>query len=591
MSSENIHGYVDIVEIGRGASSIVYRAVQPEFGREVAIKVLTAAVTPGTWWRFERECRAVGALSGHPAIVTVYEAGRTGDGHPFIVMEHMKCGSLADRISNRGPLPWPEVIDIGIALAGALETAHHAGILHRDLKPANVLISAYGDCKLADFGIARIAGHDYTDDGSFSGTVAYAAPEELEGAPPSPAADLYSLCAVLFTLLSGRPPFENGDDSGVAQLILRITSGPPARLGEALAPASLAAVIENGLARAPAERPIDPAQLVRRLRAAVGAEDSVPKSPNGRGDSLMSDGDRVDPLAPTRSQLKPPSAAPTCRAGPELDSAPRRRTNRRTLAIVASAIVAVAGLVALGPLAFNRSEADGRTQVLAGRSVRALDQFDDAMSGWPRGNYEDLGRSDYVDGSYRMVVTSPGDVIHNDSEYRNSTDHSALGNLADTTVAVSALAEVGNPVYGLTCRQTGDRLTSRYYFAAVNDQGSYGIFVFDGRRALTLKSGQAAPVAANSAALSGSPTQEVATGHWRTLRLECTDNPGGRSVTLRLFADDVEAGRYVDTQHRIPSGAAGLVVQAGRAAQGRDPVGVSVLFDNFEVSGTGSARK
>ena len=154
-----VPGCEHAVEIGRGGFGAVYRAWQPEFGRTVAVKVLGQAGIEGeARRRLARELRAMGALSGHPHIVTVHSAGFTGMGNPYLVMGFEPSGTLADRLRRSGPMPWEEAVLAGIRISGALETAHRAGLLHRDVKPENVLLSAFGEPKLADFGVAQLQG-------------------------------------------------------------------------------------------------------------------------------------------------------------------------------------------------------------------------------------------------------------------------------------------------------------------------------------------------------------------------------------------------------------------------------------------------
>jgi serine/threonine-protein kinase PknK len=156
-----IPGYHVLAEIGHGGFAVVYRAHDHRFYRSVAIKVLRGPLDAASRKRFERERRAMGTLSRHPHCVTVYDSGFTSDDRPYLVMEDMSGGSLRQRIRD-GPMPWPEVVAIGVKLAGALHAAHEAGVLHRDIKPENVLCSAYGEPKIADFGIARLEADTFT---------------------------------------------------------------------------------------------------------------------------------------------------------------------------------------------------------------------------------------------------------------------------------------------------------------------------------------------------------------------------------------------------------------------------------------------
>ena len=146
-------GFDEVVEVARGGFGVVYRAHQVDFDRTVAIKVLTGPFNDHARSRFERERRAMGSLSHHPNIVTVYGWGTTAKDEPYIVMEYMPGGALADVVKD-ATMPWPDVVHLGTKLARALHAAHLAGILHRDVKPENVLVSSYGEPMLADFRIA-----------------------------------------------------------------------------------------------------------------------------------------------------------------------------------------------------------------------------------------------------------------------------------------------------------------------------------------------------------------------------------------------------------------------------------------------------
>ena len=190
-----IDGLTDLEEVGRGGFGVVYRARQAAFRRHVAVKVLTNRFDPATQARFEREGAAMGALSGHPNILAVYGAGTTSDGRAYLLMPYLGRGSLAARLENEGRLPRQDVAAIGVRIAGALETAHAAGILHRDIKPDNILLDDYGEAHVCDFGIARFHGGPgtATTTGHVTASVMYAAPEVLTGSPASPASDVYGL--------------------------------------------------------------------------------------------------------------------------------------------------------------------------------------------------------------------------------------------------------------------------------------------------------------------------------------------------------------------------------------------------------------
>jgi serine/threonine protein kinase len=314
-----IDGYDDLTEVGRGGFGIVYRASQVEFNRTVAVKVLTGVFDESARGRFERERRALGSLSGHPNIVTVYAAGFTSDGRPYIAMEFLPGGTLAERLSGRA-LSWPEAASIGIKIAGALQQAHELGVLHRDVKPENILMSAYGEPKLADFGIARLEGGYATRSGVITATYAHAAPELLDGKPPSAASDVYSLASTVYSLITGRAPFVSAaDDDTLPAVIARIATQPPPDLRGQGVPPSVCEALEQGLAKDPAQRTASAAAFGHELQAALRAA-----------------GHRPEDLVVLPATASPPQ--------PAAATAPRPRFgSRRWLAAAAAAVVIVAG--------------------------------------------------------------------------------------------------------------------------------------------------------------------------------------------------------------------------------------------------------
>jgi ATP/maltotriose-dependent transcriptional regulator MalT len=259
-------GFDDVTEIGHGGFGVVYRCVQTSLDRTVAVKVLSSDLDPDNVDRFIREQRAMGRLSGHPHIVQILEVGTTASGRPFIVMPYHAKDSLEAVIRKHGPLDWSEALSIGVKLAGALDAAHHVGTLHRDVKPANILLTDYGEPQLTDFGIARIAGGFHTATGVITGSPAFTAPEVLEGATPTETSDLYSLGATLFCALTGHAAYERRSGEQVVAQFLRITSQPVPDLREHGLPSDVAAIIEQAMARDPADRPSSAAQFGDELR-------------------------------------------------------------------------------------------------------------------------------------------------------------------------------------------------------------------------------------------------------------------------------------------------------------------------------------
>jgi serine/threonine-protein kinase/serine/threonine-protein kinase PknK len=264
-------GYHDAVPIGRGGFGVVYRCNQPSLDRVVAVKVLSADQDDIELEHFDREQRAMGRVSGHPNIVPVLHSGQTFTGRPYIVMPYHRRDTLGTWIKRQGPLAVLDALTIGVRLAGALETAHRAGVLHRDVKPANVLLTSYGEPQLSDFGIARIVGSRETAANVIAGSPSYIAPELFEGEPPSVAADVYSLAATVFSLLNTQPPFPFRHGENPIAFVRRVTAGPIPDLRAKDVADAICSAVELGLSVDPARRPHTAAAFGESLRAAGGA--------------------------------------------------------------------------------------------------------------------------------------------------------------------------------------------------------------------------------------------------------------------------------------------------------------------------------
>lgn len=259
-------GFEGAREIGRGGFGVVYRCVERSLDRVVAVKVLDADARDEERARFLREQRTLSRFAAHPHIVQVLRADLTESGRPYLVMPFHTGGSLQARVRNEGPLPWRQVLSIGVKIAGALAVAHAGGVVHRDVNPANILLTDYGEPQLADFGIARLGGAFETAAGLVSGTPAFTAPEVLEGAEPTATADVYSLGATLFCLLTGHAAFERRQGESMIAQFLRITSEPVPDLRHDAVPGLLCVAIESAMARDLAQRPATAREFGDRLR-------------------------------------------------------------------------------------------------------------------------------------------------------------------------------------------------------------------------------------------------------------------------------------------------------------------------------------
>ncbi|MFC9554979.1 protein kinase [Rhodococcus sp. NPDC056960] len=285
--------------------------------RTVAVKVLAAEPASEDLARFLREQRAMGRLSGHRHIVTILQVGTTTAGRPYLVMPYHRYGSLDATIRRSGPLGWADTLRLGIALAGALETAHQAGVVHRDVKPANILLTEYGEPQLADFGIARISGGFETGTGVITGSPAFTAPEVLAGQSPTPASDIYSLGASLFCALTGHAAFERRSGEELVAQFVRITKEPMPDLRDPAIPDAVGAVIGHAMAAEPTARPRTAAEFEDELRDTVTRAGAlVDEDPPLRGPANVHVGSSESvpmpaetPARPQHLRRAPPTAA------------------------------------------------------------------------------------------------------------------------------------------------------------------------------------------------------------------------------------------------------------------------------------------
>ncbi|SBT50507.1 serine/threonine-protein kinase [Micromonospora auratinigra] len=333
-----VPGCTDAVEVGRGGFGVVYRARQAAYSRWVAVKVLSADWAGPSRARFERELRTLGRLSDHPHIVTLHQAGRTDAGNPYLLMAYEEGGSLGDRLRAGTAGDWRDAVAGGIAVAGALETAHRAGLLHRDVKPENILISGYGEPKLADFGQARPYADRPGNRSTVTASVLHAAPEVLRGAPASAPADVYALASTVLHWIRGAPPFPPADGESPASLLRRITVDPVPDLRPLGVPEQVCGALERALAKDPARRPGSAAEFAAELRAAQAAA-GLPVTPFVPGEPAAG---RVP------ASTGPMSLSARWRAARALSATVARPSRRPVLRRSVGLVVAVAAVLATG---------------------------------------------------------------------------------------------------------------------------------------------------------------------------------------------------------------------------------------------------
>ena len=261
-----------VERIGQGGMGEVWKAHDANLDRVVAVKMLLrGAVGDATAReRFRREALVLSRLS-HPGVATVFDFDAQ-DGYDFLVMEYVPGGTLEAHLAT-GPLPLDHLLHLGAAIADALENAHRNGILHRDLKPGNVLLTAEGQPKILDFGLALLLGGGKTTGrmtqmGMIVGTLPYMAPEQLFGEADDARTDVYALGTMLFEMVTGRLPFVNARPEALMFAIIN-TAAPTVRSLRPDAPAELDRLLGECLHKDPARRPASAASIADALRDAL----------------------------------------------------------------------------------------------------------------------------------------------------------------------------------------------------------------------------------------------------------------------------------------------------------------------------------
>ncbi|MEZ4488795.1 MAG: serine/threonine-protein kinase [Cyanobacteriota/Melainabacteria group bacterium] len=254
--------YTVIEKLGQGGMGRVYSAHDSVLDRTVAIKILFGTNIPQDYWkRFQMEARAASKLK-HPAIVQVLDFGVFNDDQPFLVMEHMKGGTLEDLLAREGRLPMKDAISIIEQICIGMEHAHNQQVLHRDLKPSNIIISRVGEgyrAHILDFGVAKVVDlvspeETLTRTGQIVGSPRCMSPEQASGEVLDRRSDIYSLGCVAFELLSGKPPYlgRTALETIAQHMFDPVPSiDPDGLLG---VPEYLAAAVERALAKSPADR-------------------------------------------------------------------------------------------------------------------------------------------------------------------------------------------------------------------------------------------------------------------------------------------------------------------------------------------------
>jgi serine/threonine-protein kinase len=354
----------------------VYLARDQVLDREVALKVLRRQYAGDSEFaeRFKREAMNAAALS-HPNIVQVYDRGETEDGAAYIAMEYLPGGTLKERITHEGSLKPTVAASIGSQVAEALDAAHARGVIHRDIKPQNILLTAKGEAKVGDFGIARAASAvTISQTGSVMGTASYMSPEQALGEPATPKSDLYSLGVVLYEAITGKLPYTADNPIAVSMKHVNEPLRPPKEVNPEI-PESMNALVVKLLAKNPQDRYADAEELaddlwkVRRGLAPTAAGPAI----GGAG---------VPRSLTQATTVEAPASAPAM--------TPTRK-RRLPIPVVFLALLALIGLVwALSTLFQDFGLGDllgGRAQAVEVPRVVGMDK-DQAVSGLKGAGFE-----------------------------------------------------------------------------------------------------------------------------------------------------------------------------------------------------------
>ncbi|MEN8173660.1 MAG: serine/threonine-protein kinase [Chloroflexota bacterium] len=359
MDIEKIGRYKVLAELGRGGMATVFRAADPNFEREVAIKVLPKVFLHDEQFRvrFEREAKVVAALE-HSSIVPVYDFGEQ-DGQPYIVMRLMTGGSLEDKLKN-GRLSIDEAAKIIKSVGTALDAAHAKNIIHRDLKPANILFDQYNNAYLSDFGIARLSeGSQNLTGENIIGTPAYMSPEQIQGDHILDGrSDLYSLGIIFFQMLSGDAPYQA---TTPAKVMMMHVLEPVPNLLEVRPNLSQAIEVwlEKSLKKDPEDRYKTADEMAEALEAAMRDEAQPTVQMPAADPTVVSDRSQLQTMVGKVEPVKP--AAP-----PQM---PATKVKRGWLPFAIGGIgVMVVGVIAVIALVFSGTRGEGPLASILGPS-------------------------------------------------------------------------------------------------------------------------------------------------------------------------------------------------------------------------------
>ena len=432
--------------LGRGGMGTVYRATHLTLDRTVAVKVINpeVAMNEDVMQRFAREARLMAKLR-HPHAAMIYDSGTLPDGRLYIVMEYVEGTTLADILKRDGKLPFKKAVDIAASICDVLGEAHSLGIIHRDLKPANIMLNNRGIFVL-DFGIAKMLNMDNADSmrlsmtgkGLLVGTPFYMSPEQCLGEQVTERSDLYSLGAMLFETITGRPPF---DDEVLSAVIIKHATVEAPRI-EQIAPEippALADVVNRLLAKKPEDRPQTAAAAKAMLETSVAGATSPAlnlKTQITTAENIYPSTQQMN--AVTSSQTaKPLVTKPT-----ETARGNKGGTSGLKIAAASASAVILIGALAIGAFFYLRS---GANPVTANNNTKQMPEMDHSKHNMDEDYVMTTpANDDKTVMSTQILSTEEADKII--TEITRTTEHHADGMQIVKTPKDSALVCLHNKI-------------------------------------------------------------------------------------------------------------------------------------------------
>jgi len=567
MTKETIARYEIRSELGRGGMAAVYLAYDPNFRRNVAIKLISVNLheNPVFRERFEREARLIAQVE-HPAIVPVYDFGEQDD-QLYLVMRYMGGGTLASKM-REGKSTLGYAVKLISQIAPALDAVHAQNVVHRDLKPGNILLDGFGNPAISDFGIAHLTAITTDLTGSaIIGTPSYMSPEQVRSDPDLDGrSDVYSLGVILFEMLTGHGPFHATTPLSVA--LKHLTDPVPSILSlRPDLPPEIESVLSQALAKDKEQRYQSASDMARDLQAVLdkypGSANSLPTAKQAsRNEDAATEVDTGESLSAaayspntSKSNTSQPVSIRQTSTSASLPKRPLQIFLGTSLGLVLLVVCVFVGLIGIwvglngSGLFSGQNPVVTSTPIKVSETILFADNFSDPASGWPIGRNAQ-SKYGYQSNSYRILATESGSVpwVSTDQVYKS------------LSISVDARPASDHPdsYYGLLCRIQDNN----FYYFVIQPDGNYTIGKY--------KNGEFNSFFPDGWRYSAVIKQRDQTNH---IKADCLGN------TLRLYANGTLLGTATDTD--FGSGSNGMIVAT------LDTQNFEVIFDNFLITTSG----